>query len=62
METISSQLDACVSLIAHPDNLVTTIAFGAYFILSTVFVFINKSMPVFVKDLTKGIVNALGKK
>ena len=58
----AEQLEQCVALIAHPDNLIQTIVFSLFFVASTVFAFMKKSMPEFASKIAKGIVNAVGKK
>ena len=60
--TSADQIQACVALIADPENWLKTAAYGGGFVLFTIFALVKKSLPQFVIDIAKGIINAIPKK
>ena len=55
-------VNQCVGLIVNPDNIFTTIGYGVPFVVLGVFAFIKKSLPSFILQIVKEIVNAIPKK
>lgn len=60
--TNAEQIQACVSLIADPTNWLSTVGYGSFFILLAIFALIKKSLPSFLTDILKSIVNVIPKK
>ena len=54
-------LEQCFDVLKNAD-LFQQIAYGTFLAVLTVFAFMKKSLPHFIRDALKALINALGKK
>lgn len=60
---MSEELTKCVEIFTSTDgNYLQLGVYAGFFILTTVFAFMKKSLPSFVKDLATAAVGAVSKK
>jgi len=60
--TNAEMVQSCVDLIANPNNWLNTAVYGGGFLVLTVFALLKKSLPQFVAEMLKGILNAVKRK